>query len=41
MIIIATEFKTYFGKYLDMLISEDIFITLIYRSCAFLFYQGK
>lgn len=27
MIITATEFKTNFGKYLDMLLSEDIFIT--------------
>lgn len=27
MIITATEFKTNFGKYLDMLLSEDIYIT--------------
>lgn len=27
MIVSATEFKTNFGKYLDMLSSEDIFIT--------------
>lgn len=27
MIVTATEFKTNFGKYLDMLSSEDIFIT--------------
>lgn len=27
MIVTATEFKTNFGKYLDMLRSEDIFIT--------------
>lgn len=27
MIVTATEFKTNFGKYLDMLPSEDIFIT--------------
>ena len=27
MIVIATEFKTNFGKYLDMLTKEDIFIT--------------
>ena len=27
MIVTATEFKTNFGKYLDMLQSEDIFIT--------------
>ncbi|MCC8074691.1 MAG: type II toxin-antitoxin system Phd/YefM family antitoxin [Clostridiales bacterium] len=27
MIVTATEFKTNFGKYLDMLLSEDIFIT--------------
>lgn len=27
MIVTATEFKTNFGKYLDMLHSEDIFIT--------------
>lgn len=27
MIVTATEFKTNFGKYLDMLDSEDIFIT--------------
>lgn len=27
MIVTATEFKTNFGKYLDMLLLEDIFIT--------------
>ena len=27
MIVTATEFKTNFNKYLDMLASEDIFIT--------------
>ena len=27
MIVTATEFKTNFGKYLDMLTKEDIFIT--------------
>lgn len=27
MIVTAMEFKTNFGKYLDMLLSEDIFIT--------------
>ena len=27
MIVAATEFKTNFGKYLDMLTKEDIFIT--------------
>ena len=27
MIVTATEFKTNFGKYLDMLTNEDIFIT--------------
>lgn len=27
MTVTATEFKTNFGKYLDMLIVEDIFIT--------------
>ena len=27
MIITATEFKTNFGKYLDMIAKEDIFIT--------------
>ncbi|MCM1256336.1 MAG: type II toxin-antitoxin system Phd/YefM family antitoxin [Roseburia sp.] len=27
MIVTATEFKTNFGKYLDMLLTEDIFIT--------------
>lgn len=27
MIVTATEFKTNFGKYLDLLNSEDIFIT--------------
>jgi antitoxin (DNA-binding transcriptional repressor) of toxin-antitoxin stability system len=27
MVITATEFKTNFGKYLDMLSQEDIFIT--------------
>lgn len=27
MIITATEFKTNFGKYLDMIANEDIFIT--------------
>lgn len=27
MIVNATEFKTNFGKYLDMLTKEDIFIT--------------
>lgn len=27
MIVTATEFKTNFGKYLDLLTSEDIFIT--------------
>lgn len=27
MVVTATEFKTNFGKYLDMLHSEDIFIT--------------
>lgn len=27
MIVTATEFKTNFGKYLDLLHSEDIFIT--------------
>lgn len=27
MVVTATEFKTNFGKYLDLLITEDIFIT--------------
>ena len=27
MIVTATEFKTNFGKYLDMIEQEDIFIT--------------
>lgn len=27
MIVTATEFKTNFGKYLDMITKEDIFIT--------------
>lgn len=27
MLVTATEFKTNFGKYLDLLIYEDIFIT--------------
>lgn len=27
MIVTATEFKTNFGKYLDLLLSEDIYIT--------------
>lgn len=27
MVVTATEFKENFGKYLDMLLSEDIFIT--------------
>ena len=27
MIVTATEFKTNFGKYLDMISKEDIFIT--------------
>lgn len=27
MIVTATEFKTNFSKYLDLLLSEDIFIT--------------
>lgn len=27
MIVTATEFKTNFGKYLDMVTKEDIFIT--------------
>ena len=27
MIVTATEFKTNFGKYLDMLTKEDIFLT--------------
>lgn len=27
MVVTATEFKTNLGKYLDMLLSEDIFIT--------------
>ncbi len=27
MIVTATEFKTNFGKYLDMIAKEDIFIT--------------
>lgn len=27
MVVTATEFKTNFGKYLDMLLHEDIFIT--------------
>ncbi len=27
MIVTATEFKTNFGKYLDMIAQEDIFIT--------------
>ena len=27
MVVTATEFKTNFGKYLDLLLSEDIFIT--------------
>ncbi len=27
MIVTATEFKTNFGKYLDLLLNEDIFIT--------------
>lgn len=27
MIVTATEFKTNFGKYLDLLLTEDIYIT--------------
>ena len=27
MVVTATEFKTNFGKYLDMILTEDIFIT--------------
>lgn len=27
MVVTATEFKTNFGKYLDLLVSEDIYIT--------------
>ncbi|MCD7916852.1 MAG: type II toxin-antitoxin system Phd/YefM family antitoxin [Clostridiales bacterium] len=27
MVVTATEFKTNLGKYMDMLLSEDIFIT--------------
>ena len=27
MIVTATEFKTNFGKYLDLIVQEDIFIT--------------
>jgi antitoxin (DNA-binding transcriptional repressor) of toxin-antitoxin stability system len=27
MVVTATEFKTNFGKYLDLLLKEDIFIT--------------
>lgn len=27
MVVTATEFKTNFGKYLDLLLHEDIFIT--------------
>jgi len=27
MVVTATEFKTNFGKYLDLLLNEDIFIT--------------
>ncbi len=27
MVVTATEFKTNFGKYLDLLVNEDIFIT--------------
>ena len=27
MVVTATEFKTNFGKYLDLLLSEDIYIT--------------
>lgn len=27
MVVTATEFKTNFGKYLDMIATEDIFIT--------------
>ena len=27
MVVTATEFKTNFGKYLDMVLTEDLFIT--------------
>ena len=27
MVVTATEFKTNFGKYLDLLLSEDLYIT--------------
>ncbi len=27
MVVTATEFKTNFGKYLDMILTEDLFIT--------------
>ena len=34
MIVTATEFKTNFGKYLDMLTKEDIFITRNVKTIA-------
>lgn len=34
MIVTATEFKTNFGKYLDMLEKEDIFITRTGKTVA-------
>lgn len=34
MIVTATEFKTNFGKYLEMISKEDIFITLNGKTIA-------
>lgn len=34
MIVTATEFKTNFGKYLDLILKEDIFITKNGRTVA-------
>lgn len=34
MVVTATEFKTNFGKYLDLLPSEDIYITRNRKSVA-------
>ena len=34
MVVTATEFKTNFGKYLDLLLSEDIYITRNVKTVA-------
>lgn len=35
MVVTATEFKANFGKYLELVAKEDIFITLIGKTVGF------